>query len=130
MSKTMSKKSSDIYNDGLKLVSYCPVCETRYNPMEAQMLGNDGETHLLHVRCQSCHNSVLALVLVNQVGASSVGLLTDLSHEDVMRFKDNGVVSVNDVIDLHAFLEHDQFHKQFAVPIKRRSRRVNHKKEG
>jgi hypothetical protein len=100
-----SNQSSELWNEGLKLVSYCPVCETRYNPMEAKVLGKDGETHLLHVQCRKCRNSILALVLVNQAGASSVGLLTDLSFEDVMTFRENQKVSINDVIDVHAQLE-------------------------
>ncbi len=100
-----SKQSSDLFNEGLKLVSYCPVCETRYNPMEARMLGQEGETHLLHVKCRKCQNSILAVVLVNEVGASSVGLLTDLSYEDVMQFRSNKNVSVDDVIDVHKQLE-------------------------
>lgn len=91
--------------DGLRLVSYCPVCETRYNPMQAKLLGEDGETRLLHVQCRKCHHSILALVLVNQVGASSVGLLTDLTYEDVLKFRANRLVSINDVIDVHNVLE-------------------------
>lgn len=92
------------WSEGLRLVSFCPVCETRYNPMQAQILGKDGETHLLHVQCKKCRNSILALVLVSQVGASSVGLLTDLTYEDVVRFKMNKQVSIDDVIDVHEFL--------------------------
>jgi len=97
--------SSELWNEGLKLVSFCPVCETRYNPMEARLLGKQGETHFLHVRCRKCQHSILALVLVNQVGASSVGLLTDLSYEDVIRVKVARRISVDDVIDVHQMFE-------------------------
>ncbi|MBT5808485.1 hypothetical protein HOI18_04405 [Candidatus Uhrbacteria bacterium] len=100
-----SNQSSELWNEGLKLVSYCPVCETRYNPMEAKVLGENGETHLLHVQCRKCSHSILALVLVNQAGASSVGLLTDLSFDDVMLFRENQKVSIDDVIDIHAKLD-------------------------
>ncbi len=125
-----SKKGSELWNESLRLVSYCPVCETRYNPMEAQMLGKDGETHLLHVQCKKCQNSILALVLVNRVGASSVGLLTDLSYEDVMKFRENRQVSVNDVIETHDLLGSDSISKIFGFPKKRRiSRKVNSTKK-
>lgn len=100
-----SKQDSELWNGGLRLVSYCPVCETRYNPMQARVLGQDEETHLLHVRCRKCFSSILALVLVNQVGASSVGLLTDLTYDDVVRFRSNSCVSINDVMDIHSFLD-------------------------
>ncbi len=104
-----AQKNSMEWSEGLRLVSYCPVCETRYNPMHARVLGKDGETHLLHVQCKKCRNSILALVLVNQVGASSVGLLTDLTYEDVVRFKLNNQVSIDDVIDVHEFLEQEDW---------------------
>src|SRR3989338_6971110 len=96
---------SELWNEGLKLVSFCPVCETRYNSMEARLLGEQGETHLLHVQCRKCQNSILALILVNQVGASSVGLLTDLSYEDVIRAKSSRCISVDDVIGVLQMLE-------------------------
>ncbi len=100
-----STKGSDRWNEGLKLVSFCPVCETRYNSMEARMLGEQGQTQLLHVKCRKCMNSILALVLVNQVGASSVGLLTDLSYEDVLRFRSDKAIELDDVIEVHRWIE-------------------------
>jgi hypothetical protein len=93
------------WNEGLKLVSYCPVCETRYNAMEARHMGQDGDTHLLHVTCRKCGNAILAMVLLNRVGASSVGLITDLTSDDVMRFRSSGSVSIDDVIEMHSFAE-------------------------
>lgn len=113
-------QSSNQWNDGLRLVSYCPVCETRYNPMEAKMLGEDGETRLLHVHCRKCQHAILALVLTNQVGASSVGLLTDLSYEDVLKFRSAQRVTVNDVMDIHAILEDGSWRKQ--IEPKRRTK--------
>ncbi len=107
-----ASQPSDRWNDGLRLVSYCPVCETRYLSMEAQLLAENGGTRLLHVRCRKCQHSILALVLVNQVGASSVGLLTDLSYEDVLKFRSNRLVSVNDVIDTHTALENGSWLKK------------------
>lgn len=101
------------WDEELKLVSFCPVCETRYNPMEARVLGKQGETHLIHVQCRKCQNSILALVLVNHVGASSVGLVTDLTYEDVVRFRCAPCVSIDDVIDVHDLL--GQLHWQEAL---------------
>ena len=121
-----NEQPSERWNDGLRLVSYCPVCETRYNPMEAKMLGEDGETRLLHVQCRKCHHSILALVLVNQVGASSVGLLTDLTYEDVLKFRTNRLVTINDVIETHHALETGFFQ---GMPQPRRRAKVVSRKE-
>lgn len=77
--------------------------------MEARVLGEEGETHLLHVRCRSCSNAMLALVLVTKAGVSSVGLVTDLSYDDVVRFQSSPKVSVDDVLDLHKMLKNGEF---------------------
>lgn len=98
-----SSSGSEFWNEGLKLISFCPVCETRYNPMGAHVLGQEGDTQLVHVRCRKCQNSILALVLVNQSGASSVGLVTDLSYDDVLRFKNSRAISIDDVVEAHTF---------------------------
>ncbi|MCR4313796.1 MAG: hypothetical protein NUV84_00940 [Candidatus Uhrbacteria bacterium] len=103
---------SELWNEGLKLVSFCPVCETRYNPMEARLLGEQEETHLLHVQCRKCQHSILAIVLVNQVGASSVGLLTDLSYDDVVRVKSGSWVSVDDVIEVHRLFQSTNWERE------------------
>lgn len=96
---------SELWNEGIKLISFCPVCETRYNSTEARLLGEQAETHFLHVQCRKCKHAVLALVVVNQVGASSVGLLTDLSYDDLVRMKTGQKVSVDDVIEVHQWFK-------------------------
>ena len=98
---------SDLWSEGLKLVSFCPVCETRTDGMNAQTLGQEGETHLLHIQCFKCQNTFLSLVLVHQIGATSVGLLTDLSYEDVHRFHSDQAISINDVIKTHVLFSRE-----------------------
>ena len=84
--------------------TFCPVCDTRFNPMEARALGEDGDTHLFHVRCRKCANSILTLVMVNHAGVSSVGLVTDMSFEDVMRLREARKVTSDDVLKTHEWL--------------------------
>lgn len=101
----------------LRLVSYCPVCDIRSKSMHAQTLATAGETKLMHIQCHKCENAFLAYVLVNQVGASSVGILTDLGYDDVMKFRSTRDVSVNDVIAAHEYFERGAF--QIKVERKR-----------
>lgn len=97
----------------MRMVSYCPLCDAEFNPMEAQILGEDGDAHLLHVRCRTCSNAILALVLVTKAGISSVGLVTDLSYEDVLKFRSGGRLSVDDVIAVHESLGNKEFLEAF-----------------
>ena len=76
--------------------------------MEARILDEKEDGHLLHIRCKKCWNSILALVLVSNVGVSSVGLVTDLIFEDVQKFRLNtSDVTVDDVLEIHELLETD-----------------------
>jgi hypothetical protein len=81
--------------------------------MHARTLAATGETKLMHIQCHKCQNAFLTFVLVSQVGASSVGVLTDLGYEDVVRFRSNQNVSVNDVINIHKQLEQGLFQLSF-----------------
>ena len=90
------------------MISYCPLCEASYNPMEARILDEKEDGHLLHIRCKKCWNSILALVMVSNVGVSSVGLVTDLIFEDVQKFRmATSEVSLDDVLEIHEVLEND-----------------------
>jgi len=119
------------WGEGLKLVSSCPVCETRYNPTDAHVLGQDAETHLLHLHCKKCQHTLLAFVLVNHVGASSIGFLTDLSYEDVLSFRANTPVAINDVLEIHELFSSDSWKTRlmgtFPTPVVRRVRKKQKK---
>lgn len=104
--------------DHLKLVSYCPMCEVRANPVDARALGRSGDTQLMHVTCRACSAAYLALVLAGRVGASCVGLMTDLTHDDAMRFARAGAIGIDDVIEMHTFLERKGW-MSFVRPVKK-----------
>lgn len=96
--------SSPLFDEGVQLISYCPLCETSYNPQAARVLGEKEDSHLLHIQCGRCANSIIALVLISPVGVSSVGLVTDLGFDEVNRFKDAAAISTDDVIEVHDLL--------------------------
>jgi hypothetical protein len=94
--------------EGVKLISYCPICEASYDPKEAKLLGAKHASHLMHVQCGNCLNAILALVLMSSAGVSSVGLVTDLGAEEVDLFKESPPVSTDDVIETHRLLRDDR----------------------
>ena len=98
---------ANFMNEGLRFLSVCPLCEASYNPLEARILSEENNSHLLHIQCRKCSNALLALVLVSQMGISSVGLITDLSFDDVLKYKDEAEVTADDVLDTHLLLEDD-----------------------
>ncbi|MDO8598658.1 MAG: hypothetical protein Q7S02_00960 [bacterium] len=73
--------------------------------MEARVIDERDDKHLMHIRCKKCAHSILALVLVSGTGVSSMGLLTDLTFDDVLKFRNAEPVTMDDVIAFHHFLE-------------------------
>ena len=75
--------------------------------MEARVIDEREDTHLMHIRCKKCSHAILALVLTTGMGVSSMGLLTDLTFDDVVKFRDAEPITVDEVIGFHTLLERD-----------------------
>lgn len=103
-----SHTPSPFFEEGIKLISYCPLCESSYSPQAAQVLGEKDDSHLLHIQCGQCSNAIIALVLISSAGISSVGLVTDLRFDEVDRFKEAEVVTTDDVIEMHDILQSEE----------------------
>ncbi len=99
-----SKKKSNFGSEALKLITYCPLCEAPYNPLRARVLEDRGDAHLLHIQCTNCGSAIVATITASGFGITSVGLITDLTGDDVLRFKDERSLVADDVLNLHNFL--------------------------
>ena len=95
------RRHQNLPQEDLRLISYCPLCHTHFNPREAKVLDERGDSHLLHIECRCCRSSIVVLVLASELGISSVGLITDLKSDEVIKFKDLPEVSSDDVLDIY-----------------------------
>jgi|TARA_B100001971_G_C18200730_1_gene544416 hypothetical protein len=112
----MSEKDPSFHNsssslDNLRVISYCPLCNTHYNPSEAKVLEEKDGAHLIHVECGKCHSSIVAVIITGGIGVSSVGLITDLTSGDVTRFKNQDSVTEDDVIEAYESIKSEDFIK-------------------
>lgn len=92
-----------LFDEGIKLISYCPVCQHKEKMMEAKVLEETEAAHLIHLRCHKCQATVLALIMISPAGLNSVGMITDLSANDAIKFKNLDSISVEDVLELNRF---------------------------
>ena len=99
------KKQDAAAPEPLRAARYCPFCSARAESVTVRPLGGEGETRLVHVSCRRCRAASLALVLSRGEEERSVGIVTDLSHEDVRRVCRARRVSVDDVIEAHGLFE-------------------------
>lgn len=100
----MEDKLFNFLSDSTTLITHCPVCNLRYDPLEARILEESSSNHLVHITCRYCKASVLALIITSQMGVSSIGLITDLNSDEVSDFRKSGNVTTDDVIEIHQFL--------------------------
>lgn len=100
--------SSD--QDAPQLMKQCPLCNTEYDVDKSiQVVEEQEGAELIHFFCLNCLNSVLALVGYSQFGVSSMGMLTDLTFEDVVRLRDRDTINEDDVLQTHQYLRlHEQ----------------------
>jgi len=104
----MEEKLFNLFNDHQALITHCPVCGLRYNPLEAKVVEEVNNAHLVHIKCRHCQGSILAVIAASALGISSVGLITDLSGDDVIKFKQAEPISFDDVIAGHQFLKKEK----------------------
>ena len=95
--------------ESLKLMNQCPVCQGHYSEKDAKILEEKAGVNLIHITCPHCYNHILAVVIVSQLGMSTVGMVTDLTADDVKRLYTWQSVSEDEVLDFHQILKTNQF---------------------
>ena len=96
----------------LTLMRRFPVCSTAYSEDMFRRIDENDGAHLLHCTCQSCHQSILALVMTSSVGVSSVGMITDLTAEDVSKISRKQSISEDELLSFHSLLTHGRVFEQ------------------
>lgn len=88
------------FQAGLRLMAKCPLCQARYQPSSVKVIAEREDAYLVHVLCAKCRSAVVALVFANLFGVSSVGVLTDLGSDEVLRAQERAV-DTDDVLALY-----------------------------
>lgn len=88
----------------LELITRCPLCSARYEPVFAKMLKSSPDAHLWHVLCRQCSHAMMIVIQVGEQGVNSVGLITDLSSDDVMKLAMASPVTIEDCLSMHEYV--------------------------
>lgn len=81
----------------------CGVCGQRYGVDNIDVLGHREDLWFLRVVCRSCHTQALVAAVVKEDRLPEV--ITDLTEAELDRFRDVGVLTADDVLDMHNFLK-------------------------
>lgn len=91
--------------EGLRLMNQCPVCKGAYRAGQKDVLEERGAAHLVHITCPHCSNAIMAVIITTPMGMSSVGMLTDLTADDVCRLSRRGAWSEDELFACHMLLK-------------------------
>lgn len=90
----------------LQFLGHCPVCSRKYAAQEAEVLRRSETMLVVHVECTDCGSTVLAAIVTGVMGiVTTIGMLTDLSRQDIDRFWNARVLTSDDVLKAHTYLE-------------------------
>ncbi|KKT35000.1 MAG: hypothetical protein UW24_C0017G0009 [Parcubacteria group bacterium GW2011_GWA2_44_12] len=103
------QNSNKLSVDNFRLISYCPLCSKHYDSKQVNVIDENEMYHLVHVVCEHCNSTILALVVTSSVGISSLGIVTDLTPHDVIRFKNSSHITVDDVLNIDTWLSDENF---------------------
>ncbi|MBU0731781.1 hypothetical protein KKC88_02775 [Patescibacteria group bacterium] len=88
-----------------KLISQCPICNAKNSTFNIKVLDEKEDAQLTYIRCRQCGGRLMALIMANGPIVSSIGLITDLNEDDIIRFRDSGPVTEDDLLKLHENLK-------------------------
>lgn len=91
-------------SDPSQLAISCPLCDHGYEPYQSRILKNENAAQLWYVMCSNCLHGIMLVVTMTDYGVNSVGIVTDMTDEDVLRLQNHSVIEVNDCLDLHQAL--------------------------
>lgn len=80
----------------------CAACGRRYGVQDINILYHQRELWFVSVFCQGCQTKGLVAALIKWGEAP---LITDLTEEEAVRFRESPAIGADDVLDLHNFLE-------------------------
>ena len=102
--------------DELRLMQHCPLCKYKYETNDIFVVEEREETRLAHITCGQCKNAVLAVIVMSRFGVSSVGVVTDLCPEDVIRARNRLSISQDDVLSFYSLLERVNIFEKLITP--------------
>ncbi len=84
-----------------KMLAKCPFCKSDQGKYTTSSVGTNQSAELVFIRCQACQTAMVTLLVSAGSMVSSIGLLTDLTVEDMDRLSNNQTISADEVMDWH-----------------------------
>jgi hypothetical protein len=93
--------------DMLSTMLRCPICGHKYHKDGTRVIESEqdqvfGEAYvLIHSDCQKCKSSIVFSVEIKGPEVFSVGMVTDLTQSDTVKFRKLSAIASSDVLNIH-----------------------------
>lgn len=112
MKNNNNNKEHSLKQEALeRLLARCPRCQASKG-LVTKLIREKPDAQLVHVSCSTCQGSLIAVVFTTGPLVSSVGLVTDLSEQDVQRLHLSEALEEDDLIAIHEALQHADICKE------------------
>lgn len=102
-------KNPESWREALKLINRCPICMGNYATEAAKVFAEEGTAKFVHLVCATCRSYFVAMLVTIGPGISSVGMVTDLSFEDVRRLYGTSPITTDELINGYELMQNTVF---------------------
>lgn len=88
-----------------KLMSRCVLCGANQSALLAAIVNESNQAELVHIRCSNCKGALVALIYASGTVVTSIGMVTDLTQEDIAKFQQGKNITENDILNIHQTLQ-------------------------
>ncbi len=88
----------------VNLLMKCSICGKKYGKKSINIVQNKKDSMLVHVNCDFCRSSSLAVInkgIQNNDSIVTLGILTDLDYEEACNVLRKDPISFDDVLDIY-----------------------------
>jgi len=96
--------SLDSLRSHFKVMRECPVCATQFGSEHIRTVESSQGSHVLHVTCLNCSNSLIFLVGSTELGIGLIGMVSDLTYDDSLRFRHKEALTDDQLIECYQAL--------------------------
>jgi len=94
-----------MFEESNQFISRCPLCNSGYRMEDAQVIEASEDSSTVYVECPNCKSSIMAVVAMSGMGMISLGMVTDMTKEDIERFRLAPSMSGNELLEMIQLLK-------------------------
>lgn len=94
-----------MFEEANQLISRCPLCNAGYRVEDAQVIETSDDSSTVYVECPRCKSSIMAVVAMSGMGMISLGMVTDMTREDIEKFRMAPGMSGNELLEMIQLLK-------------------------